>query len=95
MRYDFDKHRTETEAKHKKDLTESDASGFAQGEAAAEARIKAQLMDFCEAVHRDSYIKGWLARGAASASGSSVEEPEVPPFEAPTFTPPDKPHWQE
>ena len=95
MRRDFEQYKIDTEGQHKKDLTEADASGFAQGEAAAEARMKAQLMDFCEAVHRDSYVKGWLARGAASASGSTVEEPEVPPFVAPAFTPPEKPHWQE
>ena len=95
MRRDFEQYKAETEAKHKKELTEVDASGFAQGEAAAEARMKAQLMDFCEDVHKGSYIKGWLAQGAASASGSTAEEPEVSPFVAPAFTPPDKPHWQE
>ena len=58
MRRDFEQYKVETEAKHKKELTDVDASGFAQGEAAAEVRMKAQLMDFCESIHRDSYMKG-------------------------------------
>ena len=73
---------------------EVDASAYSQGTAAAEDRLNAQLEDLQEIIHRDSFLKGWAARGSASAEGASVQTPVVPSFVMPEFTPPDKPYWR-
>ena len=78
--------------KHNKELSEVDASAYAQGAAVAESRLNAQLEDLSEIIHRDSFSKGWSTRGSASAEEASVQTLDIPPFVMPDYTPPDKPH---
>ena len=80
--------------RHKKELSEVDASAYSQGTAAAEDRLNAQLEDLQEIIHRDSFFKGWEARGSVPSEGASAQTPVVPSFVMPEFTPPDKPHWR-
>ena len=80
--------------RHKRELSEVDASAYSQGTAAAEDRLSAQLEDLQEIIHRDNFLKGWAARGSASAEEASAQTPVVPSFVMPEFTPPDKPHWR-
>ena len=80
--------------RHKKELSEVDASAYSQGTAAAEDRLNAQLEDLQDIIYRDSFLKGWAARGSVPAEGASAQTPVVPSFVMPEFKPPDKPHWR-
>ena len=44
--------------RHKKELSEVDASAYAQGAAAVEDRLNAQLEDLSKIIHRDNFLKG-------------------------------------